>query len=133
MDDKTPKSNLPSPERSAALWNPEIDTYYDFVDETQGTIEFRKDHPTYKTLKSSLMGIGVDVDTIKTEDELITIETRHIVHINDFVQARLFNRKNPSLEGQLLKATITGDYKESARIRALLQKRNQIGLQIVKK
>ena len=132
MDDETPKDNLPSPERSAALWNEELDTYYDVIDKTSGTIVFRKDHPTYKTLKSSLTGLGIDVDDIKTEDELNIIETKHISHICAYLDERLFSDKNPGLERQLLKATLTGDHEESDRIRELLEKRNQICLRIVK-
>ena len=132
MDDETPKDNLPSPERSAALWNEELDTYYDVIDEPSGTIAFRKDHPTYSTLKSALSGVGINVEDIQTEDELNTIETQHMEHIFNYVRARIFNDKNPSLERQLVKATLTGNYDESRRIRELLKKRNRIGLRIVK-
>jgi hypothetical protein len=125
-------SDIVKPTCADDLWDPEIDTYYDAVDEATGTIEFRKEHPTYTTLRSALIGIGINIDDVKTEAELEEVETRHSDRINNFIEARLFNDKNPSLERQLLKATLVGDYVESKRIRELLKKRKTIGLRLIK-
>lgn len=118
-------------------WSPESTLndeevrYWDVVDPDTGRIEFRKQHPAYITLKSVFLTVGINIDEITTETKLLELELTYSKQINDYIVARALNRQNPSLEQQLVNATIRGDDEEHDRIEALLLKRNKMKLKIV--
>ena len=105
--------------------------FYTIVDKELGVINFHTDHYTYKTLRSALLALGIDIDSIQTEQSLLETERRHRDHICRFIELRSLNQKNPGLERRLLNAIILGDFMESDRITKLLETRNRIGLHVV--
>lgn len=85
----------------------------------------------YRWLRKTLAPFGVDIDRIETEAKLDRIMDTHRDGIMGLIHARTMSNKSPSLDAQLMQATLRGDYVESGRIRGILKKRKALGLKTV--
>lgn len=125
------KRKLPHPSRSTPGFNSEIDPYFDVVNKDTGAISFRKSHGLYKIMKTALHGIGIDVDAVKTKDELHALEDKHIEHIDHIATLIVLNKKTNSLNNQFLRALSFNDKEEISRLSQLLKKRDRLRLRVV--
>lgn len=107
------------------------DWLYHYDPETD-RISFPPGHEDgYQWLRKTLAPFGISIDTIETETELDRIMDAHRDGIMALIDARLMNDKSPSLDVQLMQATLQRDYAESARLRELLKKRKEHSLKVV--
>ena len=113
-------------------WIPELDDYYKVVDFKTGTIEFITNHPTFATLKNAFLAVGIDILTIKTEEELDHFESTYEEHINSMILSKYRTMKPKTLSQQLAKARLLGNNEEADRIREKLRKQKQLDLHITK-
>lgn len=97
-----------------------------------GRIRFLKDSPHYKQLRSIYRGIGIDIDSIDTEEQYYEIFERHKQLVYDVVIAGAMARQSNSLDSRYLKAIVRGDMREADRLRALIKKRKVLGLRIAR-
>lgn len=97
-----------------------------------GRIRFLKDSPHYKQLRSIFKGVGIDIDTIETEDQYYELYERHKRLILDVVIAGVMTRQSKSVETRYLQAIVRGDMREAEHLSKLIRKRNKIGLRLVR-
>jgi len=112
-------------------WDEELDAWY-AIDEKTRHITFRKEHPTYKMMRSDFLALGYDIDACKTAYDIRTIRRRHIDFFAQMNDARIAAIVPNNLEEKLLKAIFNDDDKEQARLLKLLKKRKAIGLKCIK-
>lgn len=86
----------------------------------------------YQWLKKTLLPFGADIDKIETEAELDRVMDIHRDGIMGLIHARTMNNKSPSLDVQLMQATLRSDYAETGRIRETLKRHKGLGLKMIK-
>ncbi|MEW8509157.1 MAG: hypothetical protein AB2598_20960 [Candidatus Thiodiazotropha sp.] len=104
--------------------------YYKITDESAGTIEFIADDKHYKLIKSTLRNLGFNLDTIKTLDELTTIEQYFLPEICNSMSSQ---RKNTpgSLNDAYINTLSYWDNRNAKRLLKIIYEKDRKGFKII--
>lgn len=105
--------------------------YYRIVDEETGSIEFDASDDLYVFLKSTLSKYGINLDEIKTLDQLTEIERQYFDEIES-AMVELNDKKSPkNLDDAYNHARLTRNHDEATRLLELIYKRDRKGFRVI--
>lgn len=104
------------------MYSDDYDEFY-HIDPATGELIYDIEHYSFKTLKTAFGSVGVDIFTLKTEEALNQTWHELSAVVDNFVKARLLNRKSIDLDTRLVQAILRGDDEERERIMAFLVKK----------
>lgn len=109
------------------------DGLYGFYEIDPATKELTYDTEDYRytTLRDAFAMSGVDIQTLKTEDELERVWVELRDNVIRVVMARAMNRHPNNLENALLQARIRGDDEEANRVREKLLRKKTLRLRVI--
>lgn len=114
-----------------ADWEGVDDEYYRLLDDNTGFIEFNKTDDFYIFLKSAFAKYDVNLDAVKTIDELSQIEREYYYVIEGTMIERRKKKKPRNLDEAYSYALAIHDNSEASRLLRLIFERDRRGILIL--
>ncbi|MES9990233.1 MAG: hypothetical protein ABW077_20230, partial [Candidatus Thiodiazotropha endolucinida] len=104
--------------------------YYQVTDESAGTIEYETTDKHYQIIKTTLRKFGINLDDIKTLEDLTAIERNYLPDICD-AMARQHKNNSGCLDNAYINALSYWDKKDAKHLLNLIMERDRKGFMII--
>lgn len=97
-----------------------------------GSLTFDKAHHRYQYIKAALKGVGIDLDEVKSEEELehFTSAKGYGAVIYEYLRQQDIQRKPKTLMDKINRAIALHEFEEADRLIDLLERKNELGLTV---